>query len=176
MGWGRGVSARLRLASALALAACTALASQARAETVLVAESGLIIGSQAADLSFIAPSAGTIDVRLTDLTWPTPLSSLVFSATSADSVLESMKGPGEVSFSVSSAGAYYAHLLGHAGGILGLGAYSLSMTFSPAAAVPLPAGLWLLLSGLTAGAIGLRSRRSRGAPAGSASTSVSATA
>jgi hypothetical protein len=162
------------LASALALATCTALAGQARADTVLVAESGLIIGSQAADLSFIAPSAGRIDVRLTDLTWPTPLSSLLFSATSADSVLESMKGPGEVSFNVSSAGAYYAHLLGHAGGILGLGAYSLSMTFTPAAAVPLPAGLWLLLSGLTAGAIRLRSRRSRGAPAALTSTPVNA--
>jgi hypothetical protein len=158
---------RVRLASAAALAICAALAGQARADTVLVAESGLIIGSQASDLSFIAPAAGTIDVRLTDLTWPSPLSSLVFSATSADSVLESIKGPGEVSFSVSSAGAYYAHLIGRAGGILGLGAYSLCMTFQPlASAVPLPAGLWLLLSGLAIGAVVLRSRRGRDASSG----------
>jgi hypothetical protein len=145
--------------AAAAVAAGALLTGQARADTVLLAESGLITGSQWSDLSFNAPGPGTITVQLTDLNWPNKLSAVDFSATSADSVLGSLNKAGQFSFTVSSAGAYWGHLMGHAQGLLNIGAYSLRLTFQPTATtVPLPAGLWMLLGGLTVFGLAVRPR------------------
>lgn len=131
---------------------------RAQAEVVLLEQSGLVSGSQSFVYEFRAPSAGTVNVQLSNLNWPERLASVSFVATSATSVLTPMSGVGITTFDVLGPGAYFAHVAGVAQGALDLGLYSLRITFDGIAApVPLPAGVWLLLSGL--GALGLPLRR-----------------
>ena len=90
-----------------------------------------------------------------------PLSSLTFSATDANTVVGSLPGPGNIQFSVSDAGAYWAHITAQAQGALDLGVYSLEIMFTPLGSpVFLPASGWLLLGGLAAVA-GLQRYRAR---------------
>jgi hypothetical protein len=126
-------------------------AQPAQAESVVLAETGLIVGGETADFSMNLPSAGTVSIELTDLGWAAPLSSLTFSVTTANSVLDSMSGPGDTTFNVSSGGAYFAHVGAQAQGALDLGVYSLDVLFNPqGSTVALPASIWLLLGGLVA--------------------------
>ena len=153
------------------------LATPAQADQVLTSETTFFAGTHSEDLLLSAPGAGTVDVTLTDLGWPTIGTSFSFSATSASKTLASFTGTGSLtqstftdSFDLASAGAFYAHLTADAPGgssLLGnYGLYSLQITFSPVvAAVPLPPSGWLLLAGLLAGLGLLRARRS-GAAAG----------
>ena len=101
--------------AAATLAVGSLCGSAPHADTML-AESGLIVGTESLSFGFDAPGAGTVSVQLTDLDWPMPLSVLDLSATSATTTLESLAGPGDVSFKISSGGAYYAHLTGEAQG------------------------------------------------------------
>jgi len=143
----------------LPMLAATALvllaATSAQADTVM-AKSGLITGTEALDFSFQVPGPGTIDLLLSDLDWPTPLSGLDISATSPTAVFGSMTRSGDLSFKVSTAGTYYAHLIGEAQGSLDIGAYSLKVSYT--SAVPLPASLWMLLGGLGLLGVALRHR------------------
>jgi hypothetical protein len=126
-------------------------AQPAQAESVVLAETGLIVGGQTADFSMDLPGPGTVSIELTDLGWAMPLSSLTFSITTANSVLDSMSGPGNSTFNVSSGGAYFAHVGAQAQGALDLGVYSLDVLFNPQGSmVALPASIWLLLGGLVA--------------------------
>jgi len=147
----RHLSLNLAAAAPLALAALS-LAPQAHADSVLVAETNLVSGTLSTSDSFVAPTAGKVTVSVQSLNWPTALSSLSFSATSASSVLMSWSGSGlssDVATFEVGAGTYFTHIMASAGGVLDLGLYSMTLTFSPNA-VPLPAGGWLLLTGLFA--------------------------
>jgi len=146
-----------KLTAAAALALGSLLAAAAHADTML-AESGVIVGTQALQFSFLAPAAGTINMQLTDLAWPVQFSSLDLSATSTNTVLQSMAGPGDLSFGISSGGTYYAHLMATAQGSLDVGAYSLNISYTPLGVVPLPASAWMLLGGLAMLAAALRHR------------------
>lgn len=131
---------------------CLAIAPHARAESILLAQTTLVSGTESTVDAFTAPGAGTVTVNLQSLNWPTALNTLSFSATSADRVLASWNGTGLASdvatFDVG-AGTYFAHIMATAGGDLNLGLYSLMMTFSPSASpVPLPASDWMLLTGM----------------------------
>ncbi len=134
--------------------AAVATAPQARADSILLAQTTLVVGSQSTVDSFTAPGAGTVSVHLANLNWPTQLASLSFSATSASQVLWSGSGNGAVSdegasFNVSSGGTYFAHIMATAQGSLDIGLYSLLMTFTPSTSpVPLPSTGWLLLTGM----------------------------
>jgi hypothetical protein len=143
-----------RLGAGLALVLWTILAGpQARAETLETA-TNLFSGSQATDYTINVPTAGALDVTLTDLDWPAPLGNVTLSLTTAKSVLQPMSETGnDPVFSITTPGNYYVHVLGQAGGALNLGAYSLAVTFQPNA-VDLPASVWLFLGGL-AGLVGL---------------------
>jgi hypothetical protein len=120
----------------------------ARADTVVLAQTGLVIGTQTTDTSVLAPGPGTLTVTLSDLTWPYSLQNLTFSATTASSVLKTLAGVGQTSFDVAGSGTFYAHVMGEAQGLLDIGLYSLKITFQPAAVVPLPSSGWLLLGAL----------------------------
>ena len=158
----RAVPDRGPLARILGLAALVPyalVATVAQASTVLIADTTLVSGSETAILSFEAPGPGTVSVQLTNLDWPQALSSLSFMATTANQVLSSWSGASSSSFQVTGSGTYFADVTAVAGGSLDLGAYSLSLTFTPAAApVPLPSSGALLLGALAA-IIGLIRRR-----------------
>ncbi|HEY4209992.1 MAG TPA: hypothetical protein VGM84_00815 [Steroidobacteraceae bacterium] len=129
------------------------LAPPSKADTVLLAQTTLISGSSAVTDKFTAPSAGTVTVQLSNMSWPTRLSALSFAATSGSQVMSAWSwdalAANVQSFQVG-AGTYFAHVTGQAAGLLNLGLYSLSITFktSDTPPVPLPASDWLLIGGM----------------------------
>ena len=146
-------SLKLALLAPLALTALTA-APHARADTILLAQTTLVSGTVSTVDSFTAPSAGAVTVTLQSLNWPTALSALSFSATSATQVLASWNGTGlsrDVATFDVGAGTYFTHVMATAGGVFNLGLYSMMLTFTPnTSPVPLPASGWMLLTGLFA--------------------------
>jgi hypothetical protein len=137
---------------------CLFVAAQARADTILVAQTSLISGTVSTVDSFNVTAPGTVTVELSNIPWPQALSSLSFTATSASQVLSSWMMPtsstpggGETvqSFQVTP-GTYFAHITGSAAGSLDLGLYSVTMSFAPAGTVPLPDSGWLLAGALLA--------------------------
>ena len=144
-----GLLAPLALAG-LGLAA----APHANAESILLAQTTMVVGSTSTVDSFTTPGAGTVTVNLQNLSWPMPLSALSFSATSADQVI--WNGGGSInnevaSFNVGAAGTYFAHIMATAQVSLNVGLYSMLMTFTPGTSpVPLGSSGWMLLTGMFA--------------------------
>jgi len=136
-----------RVTAALCLAALGLSQAPRASADMLVADTTLILGSEAATYSFTAPTSGTITAQLTNLPYPERLSSLSFMATTASDVLSSWSADTSetASFQVGP-GTYFAHILATATGPLNLGLYSLTLSFTPSA-VPLPASDWLLVIG-----------------------------
>jgi hypothetical protein len=126
-----------------------AVAPHAWADTVLLAQSTMVVGTESTTDTFVAPTAGTVTVSLKSFGWAAPLSALSFSASSATQVLASWSGTGVTSdiatFNVGP-GSYFANIMATASGAMDMGLYSLRMTFTPA--VPLPSSGWLLLTGM----------------------------
>lgn len=135
-------------------------APHALADTMLLSDTTMVMGSSADTYSFNTQSAGMVTAVISNLPWPTSnsLQALSFSATSANSVLSSWStlnspnptGPatqtGVATFMVGP-GTYFAHVMATAQGDLSLGLYALNLTFTPSA-VPLPASDWMLLAGV----------------------------
>src|SRR5581483_913989 len=141
----------LKLALAAPLAAIgLAAAPHANAESILLAQTTLVVGNESTTDSFTTSGAGTVTVSLQSLNWPAQLDALSFSATSASQVLWNAGGQhvnSEIgSFNIDGAGTYFAHIMATAGGALDVGLYSLLMTFTPGtSSVPLPSSGWMLL-------------------------------
>jgi hypothetical protein len=128
------------------------LAPGARADTLLLAQTTLISGSESTVDSFTVMSPGTVTVALQNDAWPQQdsLSGLSFMASSGTQVLSSWSTltSDTESFAVTP-GTYFAHITGTATGPMDLGLFSLSVSFAPnAPPIPLPASLWMLLLGL----------------------------
>jgi hypothetical protein len=141
---------RWTIGSALGLASVT-LGQLAHADMMLVSETGLVSGSQSTVYTLVAPSAGSVTISLSNLSWPDPLASLSFALTTSTGVLKTMDQAGQMTIDLSGAGTYYALVSGIAQGKWDMGLYSLTASFSALPGgpeVPLPAAVWLLLSGL----------------------------
>ena len=140
-------SGRLRSGLLVCLAAGLGVATApAHADTMLLADTTLVMGSASDTFSFNAPSAGTITANITNLPMGSPLGTLNFEATDAANVLSSGSIPTSATetFQVGP-GTYFAHIMATAAGGLDVGAYSLSLSFRPnAGTVPLPGSAWLL--------------------------------
>jgi hypothetical protein len=148
-------SLKCGLLAPLALAGIGLVAApHAQADSILLGQTTMVIGTESTVDSFTTSAAGTVTVNLQNLSWPMPLSALSFSATSADQVI--WEGGGAInsevaSFDVGAAGTYFAHIMATAQGPLNIGLYSLLMTFSPSSSpVPLGASGWMLLTGMFA--------------------------
>lgn len=150
-----------------ALLGATMIADRAAAESIspemLLQQSTMVVNQQSNVYSFTAPAAGTLTVQFTDTDWPTALQSINLSIDSPSKVLGSLAVVGGLDLALSGGGTYYADISAQAGGGLDIGVYSLQVEFIPqGAAVPLPAALGLLLSGLVlVGGVRLVSARMR---------------
>jgi hypothetical protein len=135
---------------ALALGAAPArVVADTLSPDVLLTQSTLVINQQSDVYDFTVPGPGTLTLQLDDLTWPDPLSSLMFSLDSAQSVLGWVASAGELTLSMAHGGSYFVDVTGVAGGALDLGLYSLQVDFYPQGTpVPLPAAWVLMLCGL----------------------------
>ena len=142
---------KLGLLAPLALVGLT-VTPHAWADSILLAQTTLVAGTESTVDSFTTTGAGTVSVTLQSLNWPTQLTALSFSATSANQVLSSwdMSSTKPLAPFEVGAGTYFAHIMATAGGALNLGLYSMMMTFSPNSTptVPLPASGWMLLTGM----------------------------
>jgi len=151
---GQGLRAGLlTMVGALGLA-ILGVSSPVRADMLLLANTTMVTGNESAVFSFNAPSSGTVTAELTNLDWPTTLSSLSFMASSGNQVLASWADPGQtlanthvLTFQVSHPGTYFANVSATPGGPLDIGVYSFSLHFTNGTPVPLPASAWLLASG-----------------------------
>jgi hypothetical protein len=136
-------------ATALMLGAAFAPFGSACADTVLYDNSGFVQGSQSFVDSFTVTTPGTLTISLADVPWLDTLSGLnLFLTTASGPMGASMMGAGTESMQVGP-GTFYAHWFGDANGQYKVGVYSLEIMFHPEfSAVPVPASLILLLSGL----------------------------
>jgi hypothetical protein len=141
----------LRIAASV-LIVCLLLAPRAHADSLgagspLLQSSTLVAGSSSTIYSFNVTGPGVFTVRLENISWPERLAQLDCSIYSSDSFLQALNGDSEWQFSATGAGTFYANILAGAAGRLGLGLFSIKVTFqSAASAVPLPAAVWLLAS------------------------------
>ena len=123
--------------------------SRANADTVLYDGSGFMTGTQSFSDTFNLTAPGTLTVTLSNVAWPQKLASLNLMVSSANGMMGPEMGEGTYSFNVLAGGNVFAQWFGTAQGPLNAGVYSLKIEFAPSAtAVPLPASVVLLLSGL----------------------------
>jgi len=139
-----GLTALILIFSAWALPT-----NAAHAGMTLYNDAGFIQGEQSFTQSFDITTPGTLTVTLSSIPWLDTLSDLTcFLTTASGSIGSSMDG-GTESISVGP-GVIYAHWFGVASGSFDIGVFGLNIVFQPSnvTAVPLPASLLLLLSGL----------------------------
>jgi hypothetical protein len=146
----RSVAAALALAAGL-LGSAAAQAGQIFSSSQLIEGTSVI---SSVSYTFNVSGPGVLTVDLDDLAWPTGLTDLTFTATTASQVIGQLNGAGQESFDLTSGGTIYAYVTGEAtnpatGPAYGVGLYTLSVGFTPSS-VSLPASLALLLAGLLA--------------------------
>lgn len=90
-------------------------------------------------------SAGRLSVRLADIEWPEALQSMSLLVTDLDGLWQKLEGPGALTIDLSGPAKLFVAVFARSDGKNSPGLYQLRADFSP---VPLPAALWLLLSGV----------------------------
>lgn len=128
---------------------------------VMYDRTGFLSGQQSFVLPLDISSSGTLTITLSNIAWPESLASLNLVVGTANGLIGPEMGAGTETFNVTG-GRVFAQWFGTAQGPLDLGVYSLNVVFQPSGvtAVPLPASIALLASGMAL--LGLQRRR-RGA-------------
>lgn len=128
--------------------------------TIVFSQSGFISNTVPLSVEFDVPWAGTLSVQLIDLRLPEAFECLTFLLTTGSSLLANVTASETVSFELASPRRLFGFLNGDPQGPMNVGAYLLQVSVVPAGpVVPLPAGIWLLLSGVAGLAPWIRSRR-----------------
>jgi len=132
------------------LAAWAMPSSPALADTVLYDGSAFMRGTQSFSDTFNLTAPGTLTVTLTNVAWPQQLASLNFLLSTDNGMMGPEMGAGTYSYNIAAGGNVFAQWFGTAQGPLNAGVYALKIDFQPqgGTAVPLPASVVLLLSGL----------------------------
>jgi hypothetical protein len=131
------------------LLACglASMTESARADTVLYDSASLLVGDSGGSQSLEFATPGTLTITVTNIPWLDVVTDLTtFLSTSNGVVGNKMYAAGTESISVGP-GTYYANWFGDAQGTYNEGVVGIKIQFQPSA-VPLPATLILLLSGL----------------------------
>lgn len=101
-------------------------------------------------------SPGTLSIRLSDLNFPQPLESLSLLVTDLNGLLQRLDGPGSLLIDLGGAAQLFVAVFARTEDRFTPGLYAVTTQFSP---VPLPAAVWLLLSGLGGLAAVVRRRK-----------------
>ena len=137
----------------------TAAIGRASASEVVYDASGFVQGRQSFVQSFTATGPETLTVTLSNIAWPTQLSSLDVLVTNAQQgIIAPEMGAGTESIKITN-GQYFVQWFGVAQGPLKLGVYGIDITSEPMTPVPLPASLVLFCSGLLFFVVHRRMRR-----------------
>jgi len=150
-----------RCATLFAVLGIASVGADPAAASTVLSTTTEVFGSATAVYSFDTPSAGTLNVQLTDVGWPTRLASLSSTIYSSTASLGSLSAAGDLTLLLSGPSDLSAFVSAQAQGALNLGLYSLDITFSPSTSpVPLPSAGLLLTCGVgILGTIGWRWRR-----------------
>jgi len=107
----------------------------------------LVWGTSLSVNALALPSAGTVNVSLKDIGWPEALQSLTVLVTDLNGIWQRLDGTGSLLVNVSGPTQLFAAAFARSNdGSFGL--YNLHASFTANSPVPLPAAVWLLISGL----------------------------
>lgn len=157
----------LALAATAILFAALAFQGQAHASSLVLATPGAIIGQGTDTFTFDVTGPGTLDVSLTDFSWPfSSFKSLSLEIASSSNLLQSMDGAGQMSVQLTSAGTYYAYVTGQAAtSSFGIDWGTFGLVGTLTSPVPLPASISMLIAGCLALAWSIRRRSRKGSDA-----------
>lgn len=119
----------------------------------------LLTGVNLTQFEVNIPAAGQLSIHLDDLEFPSAIGALSFALVDKGEVIGLLNGAGDLSLQIDGAATMYAFVYAVATPGVNIGSYFLSVSHEFQQPVPLPAALWLLLSG--AGFIGWLGRRGR---------------
>jgi hypothetical protein len=112
-------------------------------------------------VEFAVPAAGYLDVTLKDMEFPALAGALSFTLVQRGTVIGLINGSGTLELDVDGPQTMFGYVYGAGAPLISTASYFLNISYAP---IPLPAAVWMLLSGLAL--TGWVGRRRRGAVAG----------
>jgi hypothetical protein len=156
---------RIHAARLTALICLTLLGTGLGHATMVSVEGGyedaaVVRGSNFDVRTFVNQRAGTVTLKVTDLNWTDLLQSMSVSVSLANGIQLALTGPGTLVFDIDADQYFTTSVYAMTKPSKRIGLYAMDYSFQPSVVtVPLPAGGWLLLGGLSALATRFRRRR-----------------
>lgn len=135
------------LAASVLVIAASVMSGAARASMVVYDAPSVVQGQEAYSQSFSVTTPGTLTFSVSSVSWLDVVADLNCFLSTATGLVGTRMGLGTETYNIGP-GTYYAHWMGDARGAYNEGILGIKLQFQPATAVPLPASLLLMLSGL----------------------------
>jgi hypothetical protein len=135
--------------------------------TTLYEASTIFTGVSLTTVEFAVPMAGFLDVTLRDMEFPALAGALSFALVQQGSVIGLINGSGRLDLDIEGPQTLFGYVYGVGAPGISTASYFLNISYAP---IPLPAAVWMLLSGLAL--TGWVGRRRRGAGADRLETAV----